>query len=76
MRVTNDKMEISSSESIAWRDVKRLRLLNEKFALVLKSGEVVEFKGLRPSLIDSAFKAYEAYIRAHRNPKQRKQRSS
>ncbi len=70
MKITSDKFEISSNESIAWQDVKTLRLSNDKLALVLENGKVIEVSNLRPSTIDTAFRAYEKYIKEH--PEKRK----
>ncbi len=70
MRITSDKFEISASESISWGAVKTLRLHNEKLAFVLENGDVVEVPNLRPSTIDSAFRAYERFLKEH--PAQRR----
>ncbi|MCC5832153.1 MAG: hypothetical protein JJU12_03825 [Chlamydiales bacterium] len=65
MKITNDRIEISGSESIPWEDVKTLRLLNEKLALVLTDGRVIELSNVRASTIDTAFRAYERYLKDH-----------
>jgi hypothetical protein len=70
MKITDDRFEISSSESIPWEDVKTLRLLNEKLALVLNDGRIIELSNLRSSTIDMAFRAYERYLKDH--PEKRK----
>lgn len=72
MKITSEKFEISSSESISWEDVKTLRLLNDKLALVLTNGKVIELSHLRPSTIDTAFRLYEKYLKDH--PEKRKRR--
>lgn len=65
MKITSDRFEISPSESVSWQDVKTLRLLNEKLALVLNDGRVIELSNLRPSTIDTAFRTYEKYLKDH-----------
>lgn len=65
MKITQECFEISSSESVFWKDVKTLRLLNDKLALVLKDGRIIEIDHLRPSTIDLAFKSYEKYLQTH-----------
>ncbi len=71
MRITDDSFEISSSESIPWEDVKTLRLLNEKLALVLNNGRVIELSNLRASTIDTAFRTYERYLKDHPDKRKR-----
>ncbi len=72
MKITNKKLEISSNEEVAWDDVESLRLLNNKLALVLSDKRVIELTNLRPSTIDSAFRAYEGYLKEH--PEKRRKR--
>jgi hypothetical protein len=70
MKISDDRFEISNSESIPWEDVKTLRLLNEKLAFELTDGRTVELSNLRPSTIDTAFRTYERYLKDH--PEKRK----
>lgn len=72
MRITNEKIEISPSESIYWNDVKTLRLLNEKLAFVLEDGRILEFSNLRASTIDTAFRTYDKYLKDHPEKKKRR----
>ena len=65
MKITHDKLELSSSESIPWEDIKTLRLLNNKLALVLTNDQVIELTNLLPSKIDSAFRAYDKFLKEH-----------
>lgn len=65
MKITSESFEINNSESIFWKDVKTLRLLNDKLAFVLNNGQVIELDHLRPSTIDLAFKSYEKYLQKH-----------
>ena len=65
MKITSDKFEISASQSFSWEDIKTLRLLNEKLAVVLKDGRVIELSHLRPGTIDMAFRFYEKYLHEH-----------
>lgn len=65
MKITNERFEISGTESISWRDVKTVRLINEKLALVLNSGRVIELSNVHPSTIDTVFRAYEKYLKEH-----------
>lgn len=65
MKITSDRLEISASESISWDEVKTLRLLNNKLALVLNNGRVIELSNLHASTIDTAFRAYERYLKDH-----------
>ncbi len=71
MKITGEKIEISRSESVSWKDVKQLRLLNNKLALVLVSGRVIEVENLRPTTIDTAFRLYESYLKEHPEKRQR-----
>ena len=73
MKITGEKFEISPSESVPWEDVKTLRLLNDKLALVLNNDRVIELSNLRPTTIDSAFRAYDRYLKDHPE-KRRKQK--
>ncbi len=70
MKITSDRFEISSSESVSWKDVKTLRLNNGKLALALSDGRVIELSDVRPSTIDTAFRTYEKYLKDH--PEKRK----
>ncbi len=65
MRITNESLEISESEIISWSDVVALKLLNNKLALVLSNKRVIELGHLRPSTIDSAFRAFQHYRKDH-----------
>lgn len=65
MKITSEFFEISPSETIAWRDVKTMRMLNDKLAVVLSDGRIIEVPHLRPPTIDLAFRSYENYIRIH-----------
>ena len=76
MKITSDWLQITDSESIKWEDVKRMRMLNEKLALVLRSNKTIELSGLRPNQIDSAFKAFETYLRHHPEKRERKKRKT
>ncbi|NGX62214.1 MAG: hypothetical protein K940chlam9_01708 [Chlamydiae bacterium] len=71
MKITSERFEISTTRSIAWEDVETLRVLNDKLALVLSNGEVVELSHLRPTLIDSAFRSYERYLKDHPEKKRK-----
>lgn len=73
MRITNERLEISESESVSWKDVEALKLLNDKLALVLSDKRVIEIDHLRPSTIDSAFRAYQLYQKEH--PKGKRKRA-
>lgn len=65
MKITSELFEITPSQTIAWRDVKTMRMLNDKLAVVLSDGRIVEVPHLRPTTIDLAFRSYETYLRAH-----------
>lgn len=65
MKINDDGFAISNSESIPWEDVKALRILNDKFVMVLNSGRIIELEHLRPSTIDTAFRSYERYLKSH-----------
>lgn len=65
MRITSEKLEISPSDVILWEEVKTIRLLNEKMAIVLSGGRTIELSHLLPSTIDAAFRAYERYLKDH-----------
>ena len=68
MKITSELFEISPSETIAWRDVKTMRMLNDKLAVVLSDGRTIEVPHLRPPTIDLAFRSYENYLRDHPEP--------
>lgn len=70
MKITNDFFEINPNQSIFWKDVKTLRLLNDKLAVVLNNDQVIELPELRQSTIDLAFRSYEKYL--HDHPEKRK----
>ncbi len=72
MRITNESFEISESESISWEDVEALQLLGDKLAFVLSNKKVVEIDHLRPSTIDSAFRAYQHYRQEHPHGKRKR----
>lgn len=72
MRITNESFEISESVIISWGDVKALKLLNDKLALVLSNRRVIELDHLRPSTIDSAFRAFQHYRKDHPEKKEEK----
>ena len=59
MRITAETIEITPDEMINWDDVKTLRLLNDKLAFVLKSGQIVGVGPSYPWTIDEAFRHYE-----------------
>lgn len=65
MRITSQKFEISPSELIYWEDIKAMRLINEKLAIILNNGRVIELSNMHPHTIDNAFRAYERYIKEH-----------
>lgn len=70
MKITNELFEISPLQTIAWSDVKSMRMLNDKLAFVLSDGKIVEIPHLRPATIDLAFRSYENYLREHPEPHQ------
>lgn len=72
MRFTGERIELSENEVIRWEEVKTLRLSNNKLALVLEDGRVIELENLRPNLVDQAFLAYEKYLKHH--PKRQRRR--
>lgn len=63
MQVNNNNIVINN-ESIPWGHVKNIRLANDKLFVVLSGGTVVEVDNLNPSIVDAAFRAYEAYLRS------------
>ncbi len=65
MKITSELFEISPSQTIAWREVKTMRMLNDKLAVVLSDGRIIEVPHLRPPTIDLAFRSYENYLRDH-----------
>lgn len=73
MKITSECLQINDTESINWKDVKRIRMLNEKLALVLRNNKTIELSGLRPTQIDSAFRAFEKYLNDH--PEKRKKKN-
>lgn len=65
MKITNEKIEISESESIPWREIETLKILNDKLSVFLSNGRVIELSHLHPSTIDMAFRTYEKYLNDH-----------
>lgn len=74
MKITDEKLEISQSTSIEWKDVDNMRLSNDKLCLVLSSGKVIELDHIRPTTIDAAFRAYEHFLKEHPEKRQHKRR--
>lgn len=72
MKIKKDKIQLSESQEIPWENVETLRALNDKLVFVLDDHQVIELQHLNPHLVDSAFRAYESYIR--QNPEKKKPR--
>ncbi|MCH9609252.1 MAG: hypothetical protein S4CHLAM45_14550 [Chlamydiales bacterium] len=72
MKITNEKLEINEQQQIYWDDVKTLKLINDKLELVLSTGKVIEIDHLRPSTVDSAFRAYQHHCKKHPPQKRRR----
>ena len=62
MKITENGIEISSSNSIAWNDLKELKLLNKKILLTLKDGATIEYdaSSMPESQIDNSFGSMSA----------------
>jgi hypothetical protein len=65
MKINSERIEVGPNEFIDFKDIKTMRLLNDKLALILRSGRVVEISRLRPSTIDLVFRTYENYLKDH-----------
>lgn len=63
MKIKEDSILISDNNEVFWKDVKRIRLINNKLALILHDETEVELPNLRPDLIDQTFLTYERYLK-------------
>ena len=70
MKITNEKIEINSNDSIPWNKVDNIRTNNDKLCLILSNGQVIEIDQVRPTTADAAFRAFESYLKDH--PEKRK----
>lgn len=65
MKIRADKIEFTEKDGVAWGDIKGLKVVNNTLEIELNSGKVLSYSPVHPATIDSAFRAYESYLREH-----------
>lgn len=65
MKISYDKIEFGEKDVIFWKNVKTIRLLNDKLAFIMNDGSIKELDHVRATTIDLVFRSYENFLRGH-----------